>query len=74
MSSVKSSDSGRSIWRGVASAVGVVDVVRQLCDQRIDPVELALAAQEVREANLGDLAVHHRSTEFLCAGCYFGGD
>ena len=38
-------------------AAGVLDVVLELGDERVDPVELALAAQEVGEAHLGRLAV-----------------
>ena len=38
-------------------AAGVVDVVLELLDQRVDAVELALAAQEVGELHLGRLAV-----------------
>ena len=40
-----------------STRAGVLDVVLQLADQRIDAVELALAAQEVGEAHLGPLAV-----------------
>src|SRR3954468_18658621 len=49
-----SSRTKRSDAEGVA---GVLDVVLQLGDERVDAVELALAAQEVREADLRPLAV-----------------
>ena len=46
-----------AVRSGVEHAAGVLDVVVQLRLQRVDAVELALAAQEVRELDAGVLAV-----------------
>ncbi len=50
-------DTIRPDWGATPAAAGVVDVVAELGADGVDAVELALAAQEVLEANLGLLAV-----------------
>ena len=49
----------RGFRRGASGeqVAGVGDVVAELGDEGVDAVELALAAQEVLETHVGDLAV-----------------